>query len=56
MPSLEAMKKEIKTKEANIDVLEGDTRSVTRCHHVAFSGSSAPQGMFEPYAARVLYL
>jgi hypothetical protein len=32
-----------------------DARSVTRCHHVAFSGSSWPQVIFEPYAARVLY-
>jgi hypothetical protein len=32
-----------------------DVRSVTRCHHVAFSGSSTPQVMFFPYASRVLY-
>ena len=33
----------------------GDVRSVTRCHHVAFSGSSEPQVILEPYAARALY-
>jgi hypothetical protein len=32
-----------------------DARSVTRCHHVAFSGSFAPQLIFAPYASRVLY-
>ena len=32
-----------------------DARSVTRCHHVAFSGSFAPQLIPAPYASRVLY-
>ena len=44
------------TRQRTCDAWEqGNPRSVTRCHHVAFRGSLAPHVMFCPYAPRVLY-